>query len=63
MLKKGKRPDWEYMMYETKQFPVGEDYFVYVFEQLYSGQIKTAEVHWFQETSVGIVNAKVKKWR
>lgn len=35
-LKKGKRPDWEYMMYETKQFPVGEDYFVYVFEQLYS---------------------------
>ena len=24
---------------------------------------KTAEVHWFQESSVGIVKAKVKRWR
>lgn len=33
-LKKDKKPDWEYMMYETKQFPVNETYFVYIFEQL-----------------------------
>lgn len=36
-LKKEKKPDWEYMMYETKQFPISEDYFVYLFEQLCNG--------------------------
>ena len=24
---------------------------------------KTAEVHWFQEPTVGIVKAKIKRWR
>lgn len=28
-----------------------------------NGVVKTAEVHWFQEPSVGIVGAKVKRWR
>lgn len=27
------------------------------------GKIKTAEVHWFQEPSVGIISAKIKRWR
>ena len=37
-LKKENKPDWEYMMYETKQFPISEDYFVYLFEQLFNEQ-------------------------
>lgn len=36
-LKKEQKPSWEYMMYETKQFPIHEDYFVYLMEQLYTG--------------------------
>ena len=27
------------------------------------GKVQTAEVHWFQESSIGIVGAKVKRWR
>ena len=25
-LKRDKKPNWEYMMYETKQFPISENY-------------------------------------
>ena len=28
-----------------------------------NGQIKVAEVHWFQEPSVGMIDARVKRWR
>ena len=29
----------------------------------YKGETKIAEVHWFQEPSVGIVQPRVKRWR
>lgn len=33
-LKSGEEPDWERLNYETKEFPVGEDYWNYLLEHL-----------------------------
>lgn len=33
-LKEGEKPDSEYLTYDTKEFPVGEEYWSYIFENL-----------------------------